>query len=203
MIDSPTKQCSKCREIKKLDQFYKNRSKNRSKKDGLQSYCKTCDNGFSGSTLICTNCNNSFVINHRNIRKRIYFLCPDCTSVKVKEKVTEQNKKRAKPLIYTDKGYAYERDLTKKHGYILNHRRIMEKELGRPLTDKEVVHHIDAVRTNNLIENLFLTDSSGHAKAHQSLEIVSLFLYDKGFVKFDRDKGVYVLDEMFLKSIKK
>lgn len=43
-----------------------------------------------------------------------------------------------------------------KSGYILEHRLVMARSLGRPLDEHETVHHIDGNRTNNAIENLQL-----------------------------------------------
>jgi hypothetical protein len=41
-------------------------------------------------------------------------------------------------------------------GYVLEHRYVMAKYLGRPLLPSETVHHIDGDRTNNALDNLQL-----------------------------------------------
>lgn len=50
---------------------------------------------------------------------------------------------------------------TTKSKYVLEHRLVMEKHLGRYLDKKEVVHHKDSNRLNNNIENLQLYKSAG------------------------------------------
>lgn len=54
-------------------------------------------------------------------------------------------------------------------GYILEHRLIMEKYLGRMLDRDEVVHHINEVRTDNFISNLELTTPSKHSTHHNDI----------------------------------
>lgn len=41
-------------------------------------------------------------------------------------------------------------------GYVLEHRLVMARALGRPITRRETVHHIDSDKTNNKIDNLQL-----------------------------------------------
>lgn len=51
--------------------------------------------------------------------------------------------------------------------YVPEHRLIMEKKIGRKLTNEEIVHHIDGNRQNNNPENLMLLPNKReHGKLH-------------------------------------
>lgn len=53
-----------------------------------------------------------------------------------------------------------------KDGYLMEHRYVMERHIGRALKDNEVVHHINSNRVDNRIENLKLMTITEHASFH-------------------------------------
>jgi hypothetical protein len=68
-----------------------------------------------------------------------------------------------------DYNYVIVRDHPKatSHGYVLEHRVVLENHLGRILDDDEVVHHLDGDKKNNCIHNLEVMTNREHARLHQ------------------------------------
>jgi hypothetical protein len=97
-----------------------------------------------------------------------------------KDNLIAGNKKRSGPNHPDWKGgrkknyYGYILVQNKSHpdadekGYILEHRLVMEKKVGRRLKSNEIVHHINRNRVDNRPENLRLFNSVGeHFKHHR------------------------------------
>lgn len=55
-----------------------------------------------------------------------------------------------------------------KSGWVLEHRYLVAKKIGRPLTRNEIVHHIDHNKENNSLDNLELTTRADHMRKHES-----------------------------------
>ncbi len=80
---------------------------------------------------------------------------------------------------------------------IKEHRHVMEQHLGRRLTDRERVHHINLDKRDNRIENLHLCKSgSAHSLAHHSINGIIPVLLKRGVITFNRASGVYQLCEI-------
>lgn len=74
------------------------------------------------------------------------------------------------------------------------HRVIYEEHYGIKLTDEQIIHHINFVKTDNRIENLWLYENaSEHIKVHREYERLLQSLDDNQEIIFDN--GRYVVRE--------
>lgn len=58
--------------------------------------------------------------------------------------------------------------MARTNGYVLEHRLAVAQALGRPLTSKEVVHHVDHDPMNNELCNLMLFATNRDHKLHEA-----------------------------------
>ena len=81
-----------------------------------------------------------------------------------------------------------------KNGWVREHVKVMSDFLGRPIKNKEIIHHIDFDKYNNNINNLYLCNNKqNHGKIHNSLNILIKDMFKKKIVIF-RD-GKYQINK--------
>lgn len=75
--------------------------------------------------------------------------------------------------------------------YVMQHRKVMQDHIGRPVERGEIIHHIDGDKNNNDISNLYLCKSlSKHRDIHNQLERFAFQLYKAGIIIFEN--GQYI-----------
>lgn len=105
----------------------------------------------------CLYCNNQFKAD-ANIRKFCSQRCQWDSMIKMGNRING----------VTDKKSGYKSIWIKERGWILEHRYLMEKKIGRELKSHECVHHKNEIRHDNKIENLQLMDRSSHKRLHRA-----------------------------------
>lgn len=124
-------------------------------------------------TIICESCSLECELSRdRNKYREQRFCSSKCYGKWRKGKFTGSKHPHWKGGITYAGGYRYISKPDHPHathvGYVMEHRLVMEKHLGRLLDPvKEIVHHKDGNKLNNEIENLKLTTRAVHILNHR------------------------------------
>jgi hypothetical protein len=140
--------------------FYVPYSDNRIKNNIPIKYCSHKCTGIglrTGKNVKCKYCGKEFYTTRNE------FCSHECA-----QKYKSENMRHK---TYYENGYVIEYDKNyNKKGNVKQHRKIMEEYLGRKLTDNEIVHHINGIKSDNRIENLQVMTRSEHSSMHRKKE---------------------------------
>lgn len=129
----------------------------------------------SWRTVKCAHCGTEFQRQKSKVDGRDHFC--DRTCKNLGRRVDQQLNANGYAYVFIGKGEPG----ASKSGHILEHRKVMQDHLGRPLLDSENVHHKNGIRTDNRIENLELWSRSQPCgqrvddKVQWAREIIALY----------------------------
>lgn len=160
------------------------------------------------ATRVCDRCGHEQRVGYWNLVKKTTHLCRNCNNRKTaqtRKGLPAHNRgkryqaKRQGNFYVNGGGYVAmwvgkHTETDKAGGYCLEHRLQMEVILGRKLTRKERVHHVDGDKTNNTPNNLYLcADDYEHQKVHGKLERAAMELVQMGILVFNHAEGTYTI----------
>lgn len=147
---------------------------------------KFCSKACQYGTAVCRSCTKTFVKRDTSGAKSAndnLYCSYECRWADVRSRDSYGRYLNSEGYIVLNKNWSqrppskglnadgYVRLNLRKSGRVLEHRHVMEQELGRPLRSDETVHHKNGVKTDNRPENLELWVSK-HPRGQRVDEIV-------------------------------
>jgi len=142
----------------------------------IYKFCLYCNKRFKTLLSETKRGKGKYCSNYCNYKSRIGKPCSKKTREKIRMGLRGIKNCMWKGGRFKTNGYILilMRDhphLTDKRGYVFEHRFIVEKYLGRYLDPRERVHHINKIKNDNRLENLFVFDNKGtHLQFHKYLK---------------------------------
>ena len=117
--------------------------------------------------------------------------------ISIAQKEAWKTKRKRKPIGSTNhdcNGYIRVKVVEGSGRWITQHILVMENHIGRKLRLGECVHHINGIKVDNRIENLFLCESHRqHQLLEDSLRIIACEFVADGLIKFKEGKYERIL----------
>jgi predicted RNA-binding Zn-ribbon protein involved in translation (DUF1610 family) len=152
---------------------------NNATRSDFSGICRACTNGenwqdvklSNGSVVLwsrrkgqrvpvtCGNCGAEHITFAHNIRKETFTgLCRQCRHTGTASNTWRGGRIMKNGYIYVKiaPNHPFYSAMATSTGYVLEHRLVVAEHLGRPLRETEVVHHKNANKTDNRLENLEL-----------------------------------------------
>lgn len=127
-----------------IDKQFCEKCKTSLRRIGKNVLCKKC------RTMTCPTCGVEFI----STRRRIKYCCQKCAVIDIGKRNGFDEGTRG-----VDCGY---RRIKIGKKWIREHIYLMEQHLGRKLKKNECIHHINAIKTDNRIENLKIVTRDNH-----------------------------------------
>jgi endogenous inhibitor of DNA gyrase (YacG/DUF329 family) len=123
--------------------------------------------------LVCERCGREFVLPPSDLKvHRGRFCSTECAGLGAVKRGFQGREHNGKPVLLNSDGYLYvwEPDHSNAYanGWVLEHRYVMSRVLGRPLRRDEEVNHINRIKTDNRPENLEPLSPSEHSQTTQA-----------------------------------
>ena len=129
--------------------------------------CADAWNARNSAVISCEECGDEFRV--RPNRATVARYCSRKCTVRARSTAAMDRTHNGRRVRKRSSGYimAWQPDRPESEpygGWAFEHRLVMEKKLGRRLTDNESVHHLNRDKTDNRPENLVVMSRSAHSK---------------------------------------
>jgi hypothetical protein len=145
----------------------------------------------------CRGCGAAVLQDQRNSRRSDNAFCSGtCRSAHVKAASVGNRTRKVRANGHHVLVRVHDHPRGGRHCQVYEHVLVMEAAVGRYIGRKERVHHINCVKNDNRLENLFLCENeTQHFKIHGSLNRCVAALMERGALYFDPDAREYRVRE--------
>jgi len=132
--------------------------------------------GHDKLQLVCAECGNPFSCPPSVLKKGKGKFCSQTCANRAKGRamsVTRQFKQNGYVYVKT-----WDHPFRSKQNLVAEHRLVVEQAIGRYLTPKEAIHHIDTCKTNNSLDNLFLCKNDAEHRQLRTVDAQFLRMFN-------------------------